>query len=60
VTAGTINITLLQRKLLLWVEMFSSFNEAKADIVVHILLLHVGSSFRVAFGGPCQNDITKN
>jgi len=55
VTVGTINITLL-----LCVEMFSSFNKAKADIVVHTLLLHVGCSFLVAFGDPCQNDITKN
>jgi len=60
VTARTINITLLQRKLSLCVEMFSSFNEAKVDIVVQTLLLHVGFSLLVAFGDPCQNDITNN
>jgi len=60
VTARTINITLLQRKLLLLVEMCSSFNEAKADIVVNTLLFHVGFFFLVEFEGLCQNDITKN
>ena len=48
VTARTFNIRLLQRQLLFWVEMLSSVNEAKADILVDSLLLHVGFSFLVA------------
>jgi hypothetical protein len=48
VTTRTINSTLLQRKLFLCVEMFSSFDEAKTNIVAHILLLHVGFYFLVA------------